>query len=63
VLKEENRVLKRAKLQQMYKKLCSTDLEERINSFRIKPDRAEVIVPAAHIYLQVMRWGQQRSEI
>lgn len=55
--KDENRVLKRAKLHQIYKKLCSMDLEERINSFRIKPDRAEVIAPAAHIYLQVMKWG------
>ncbi|MCA1797684.1 MAG: hypothetical protein LC645_09145 [Geobacteraceae bacterium] len=55
--KDENRVLKRAKLQQMYKKLRSMDVSERISTFRIKPDRAEVIVPAAHIYLQVMKWG------
>ncbi|MFO7831337.1 MAG: hypothetical protein R6V18_05075 [Desulfuromonadaceae bacterium] len=55
--KDENRVLKRPKLHEIYKKLYSMDLDERINRFRIKPDRAEVIVHAAHIYLQVMKWG------
>lgn len=55
--KDENRILKRTKLQQMYKKLKNMDISERIDTFRIKPDRAEVIVPAAQIYLQVMKWG------
>jgi len=55
--KDENRILKRAKLQQLYKKLSLMDISERIDTFRIKPDRAEVIVPAAQIYLHVMKWG------
>jgi exopolyphosphatase/guanosine-5'-triphosphate,3'-diphosphate pyrophosphatase len=55
--KDENRILTRSKLQQLYKKLSNLDVNERISTFRIKPDRAEVIVPAAQIYLQVMKWG------
>lgn len=55
--KDENQGLKRQKLQQLYKELKNMDIAERIDTFRIKPDRAEVIVPAALIYLQVMKWG------
>ena len=56
--KDETRVLSRSKLQQLYKNLSSMDIDTRISSFRIKPDRAEVIVPAAEIYLKVMKWGK-----
>lgn len=31
--------------------------EERIGLLEMNPDRADVIVPAAHIYLSVMRWA------
>ncbi len=37
--------------------------EERINRLRLNADRADVIVPAAEIYLNVMRWAGAASII
>ena len=31
--------------------------EERINKLRLNADRADVIVPAAQIYLSAMKWA------
>ena len=33
-------------------------LEERINKLQLNPDRADVIVPAADIYITVMKWAK-----
>lgn len=45
----------------MIKKTCallrSYSLTERMTEFRMKPDRADVIVPASEIYLAVMKWS------
>ncbi len=32
-------------------------LEERIRIYKLREDRADVIVPALQIYTNVMRWG------
>lgn len=32
-------------------------LMERITQFNLRPDRADVIVPAARIYLNAMKWA------
>lgn len=37
--------------------------EERINKLRLNADRADVIVPAAEIYLNVMKWAGAKSII
>jgi exopolyphosphatase / guanosine-5'-triphosphate,3'-diphosphate pyrophosphatase len=37
--------------------IASLSLEERVNRLQLNPDRADVIVPAAEIYLTVMRWA------
>jgi exopolyphosphatase / guanosine-5'-triphosphate,3'-diphosphate pyrophosphatase len=31
--------------------------EQRIFDFKLKPDRADVIVPACHIYQKIMAYG------
>jgi exopolyphosphatase/guanosine-5'-triphosphate,3'-diphosphate pyrophosphatase len=36
-------------------------LEERIYKLQMNPDRADVIIPASHIYLQVMEWAHAAS--
>jgi exopolyphosphatase/guanosine-5'-triphosphate,3'-diphosphate pyrophosphatase len=36
-------------------------LERRITELGLRPDRADVIVPAADIYLKVMKWAKIRS--
>jgi exopolyphosphatase/guanosine-5'-triphosphate,3'-diphosphate pyrophosphatase len=36
-------------------------VEERMRKFRLKPDRADVIVPAGRVYHQVLKWAGIRS--
>jgi len=44
-------------LRDFYKELSSVDLEERIRLYYLRPDRADVIVPALLIYINAMRWA------
>nr|WP_293832950.1 phosphatase [uncultured Arsenicibacter sp.] len=37
--------------------IAQYSLEDRINKLRLNPDRADVILPAAEIYLSAMRWA------
>lgn len=43
------------KLEKMAKKLKKRSYQERMEDFDLKPDRADVIVPASDIYLTVLR--------
>jgi len=36
-------------------------LEDRIRLYSLREDRADVIVPALMIYLQVMKWGNMEE--
>jgi exopolyphosphatase/guanosine-5'-triphosphate,3'-diphosphate pyrophosphatase len=36
-------------------------LEERIYKLQMNPDRADVIIPASHIYIKVMEWAHAAS--
>ena len=40
-----------------YKELSSVTLAERIRLYKLREDRADVIVPALQIYVNVMRWA------
>ncbi|MEY4053340.1 MAG: hypothetical protein RL034_258, partial [Bacteroidota bacterium] len=44
-------------LKDYYKELSSVSLEDRMNLYGLKEDRADVIVPALLIYIQVMKWA------
>lgn len=44
-------------LRNFYKELSSVTLEERMKLYGLKPDRADVIVPALLIYINAMRWA------
>jgi exopolyphosphatase/guanosine-5'-triphosphate,3'-diphosphate pyrophosphatase len=44
-------------LKDYYKELSSVTLEERIKLYKLREDRADVIVPALQIYTNVMRWS------
>jgi exopolyphosphatase/guanosine-5'-triphosphate,3'-diphosphate pyrophosphatase len=46
-----------AKLHEIYLYLHEFSCEERIRKLGLRPDRADVIIPAAEIYLKVMRWA------
>ena len=41
-------------IKNLYKTLSSVDLDERIFNFKLRPDRADVIIPACEIYLKIM---------
>lgn len=44
-------------LKNYYKKLSVLSLQERMEQFRLKADRADVIIPALTIYINVMTWA------
>ena len=41
----------------LYKTLKPLSFEERLTQFKLKPDRADVIVPAGKIYTKAMEWA------
>lgn len=45
----------------IYNELKSYSFEERINKIGLRPDRADVILPASEIYLSVMRWAKIKA--
>ncbi len=46
-----------AEIERMRDYVAGFTLEERINKLQLNPDRADVIVPAADIYLSAMKWA------
>ncbi|MEO6668539.1 MAG: exopolyphosphatase [Ferruginibacter sp.] len=44
-------------LRDYYKELDAVSLQERITKYSLREDRADVIVPALLIYINVMRWA------
>lgn len=44
-------------LKDYYKELSNVSLEDRINNYGLREDRADVIVPALQIYTNAMRWA------
>jgi exopolyphosphatase/guanosine-5'-triphosphate,3'-diphosphate pyrophosphatase len=44
-------------LRTYYKELSSVTLAERMSLYKLREDRADVIVPALLIYINVMRWA------
>ena len=44
-----------------YKTLKGMTYEERIEHYNMKPDRADVIVPALNIYKKIMKWSKAQK--
>ena len=44
-------------LKDYYKEFASFSLEDRMRLYKLREDRADVIVPALQIYINVMRWA------
>ncbi len=53
--KKETKHLSYDRLKGIYEMLCSYTYQERIERLDLKPDRADVIIPAAKIFLYVMK--------
>ena len=54
---KEGKPLSLIKLNQIYLELESLTYEERLLKFELNPDRADVIIPAAKIYLKSLKWS------
>ncbi len=55
--KKEGKPLSLDLLRDYYREFSGVTLEERINIYKLRPDRADVLVPALQIYINVMRWA------
>jgi exopolyphosphatase/guanosine-5'-triphosphate,3'-diphosphate pyrophosphatase len=55
--KKDGRPLSLDLLKDYYKEISSYSLNDRINIYKLREDRADVIVPALQIYINVMRWS------
>ncbi|WP_346320663.1 exopolyphosphatase [Chitinophaga sp. YIM B06452] len=54
--KKEGKPLTLDQLKDYYKEFSNFTVEERIHLYNLREDRADVIVPALQIYVNVMRW-------
>ncbi|HOJ37123.1 MAG TPA: hypothetical protein PLI27_08210 [Ignavibacteriales bacterium] len=54
---ETNYKLSHKELKYYYKQLKSMNYEERLRTYLLKEDRADVIVPALKIFNKIMKWG------
>jgi exopolyphosphatase/guanosine-5'-triphosphate,3'-diphosphate pyrophosphatase len=55
--RKDGKPLSQELLKDYYKELSNVSLEERISKYSLREDRADVIVPALQIYVNVMRWA------
>ncbi len=55
--KKEGKPLQLQLLRDYHKELSAFTIEERIRIYKLRGDRADVIVPALQIYINVMRWA------
>jgi exopolyphosphatase / guanosine-5'-triphosphate,3'-diphosphate pyrophosphatase len=55
--KKEGKPLSLDILKEYYDELKKLSVEERIHDFGLREDRADVIVPALQIYINLMRWA------
>jgi exopolyphosphatase/guanosine-5'-triphosphate,3'-diphosphate pyrophosphatase len=55
--KKDGKPLNLELLRDYYKEFSTVSLSERISLFKLREDRADVIVPALQIYINVMRWA------
>lgn len=55
--RKEGKPLNIETLKDYYRELSSVSLQERMKIYKLREDRADVIVPALSIYINVMRWA------
>jgi exopolyphosphatase/guanosine-5'-triphosphate,3'-diphosphate pyrophosphatase len=55
--KKEGKPLSIELLRDFYKELSAFSVQERMRIYNLRSDRADVIIPALQIYINVMRWA------
>ena len=59
--RKEGKSLNVELLKDYYKEFSNFSLEERMRLYKLREDRADVIVPALQIYINVMRWADAQE--
>ena len=59
--KKEGKPLPFELLRDYYKELGGFTLEDRMRIYKLREDRADVIVPALLIYINIMRWAEAKD--
>jgi exopolyphosphatase / guanosine-5'-triphosphate,3'-diphosphate pyrophosphatase len=55
--------ISRRRIREVVQALEPMSIEQRMRSYGLKPDRADVIVPAGNVYYQVMKWADIKSMV
>jgi len=55
--------ISRRRIREVVSTLEPLSIEERIRTYGLKPDRADVIVPAGRVYYQVMKWADVKAMV
>ncbi len=58
-----SKAVTRRSLETTLARLASLTMNERVNVAMLNPDRADVIVPAGHIYLSAMQWANVHNMV
>ena len=58
-----SKAVTRRSLETTLDRLAGLTMNERVNVAMLNPDRADVIVPAGHIYLSAMQWANVNSMV
>lgn len=59
----ESNLLSRKSIKEVLEKIEGISFEDRIRKLGLKPDRADVIVPAGKVYSQVMKWADIKDMV
>jgi exopolyphosphatase/guanosine-5'-triphosphate,3'-diphosphate pyrophosphatase len=59
--RKEGKPLQIELLKDYYKEFSAFSLEERMHLYKLREDRADVIVPALQIYINAMRWANAQE--
>ena len=58
-----NKAVARRSLETILARLAALTMEERVNVAMLNPDRADVIIPAGHIYISAMQWANVNTMV
>lgn len=61
--KKPQELLSLSEIKSLFKQLSAVDLDERIFTYKLRPDRADVIIPACDIYIRIMELAGVKNMI
>ncbi|MFZ4785776.1 MAG: Ppx/GppA phosphatase family protein [Flavobacteriales bacterium] len=61
--KKPTQLISRTEIEHLYERISALSMDQRITKMRMKPDRADVIIPACEIYLRLMDYANIQKMI